>query len=212
VRDLIEHCEFDTIYHEHLCYFSVTAVEALFRRHGLWLNKVEHLPIHGGSLRYHASPTRDPDGSVERFVADEQRLGIDRFAFYEGFAARVRALKDELHALIEGLRKEGCTVAAYGAAAKGAILLNYTGLDDRLIDFVVDRNTHKQGKLMPGVDLEILPPNALLERQPDYVVILPWNLVDEITAQQHEYASRGGRFIVPVPRPEILRNATVHRD
>ncbi len=204
VRDLIDHCEFDTIYHEHLCYFSVTAVQALCARHGLHLNRVRHLEIHGGSLRYYASPTADPDGSVERYLAEERQSGLDRFDYYADFAGRVRDLKQRLLALVRGLVADGKRVAAYGAAAKGAIMLNYVGLDDSLIDFVVDRNVHKQGRYMPGVDVPILPPQALLERGPDYVLILPWNFRDEIVRQQREYASRGGRFIVPVPEPVVL--------
>ncbi len=210
VRDLIEHCEFDTIYHEHLCYFSVTAVKALFARHGLHLNRVTHLEIHGGSIRYEASPTSAPDGSVERHLAEEAELGIDRLEFYEGFGARVRALRRELVTTLDRLRADGKTVAAYGAAAKGAILLNYCGLDESRIDFVVDRNVHKHGRYMPGVDIEVLPVETLLERQPDYTLLLPWNFRAEILEQQHEYRQRGGQFIVPVPRVEIVENANVH--
>ena len=210
VRDLIDHCEFDTIYHEHLCYFSVTAVEALFARHDLHLNRVEHLPIHGGSLRYHASPTPEPDGSVERYLQEEERAGVDRFDYYRDFAERVARLKVDLLALVRRLKAQGVRIAAYGAAAKGTILLNYVGLDHSLLDFVVDRNVHKQGRWMPGVDLPILPPAALLERAPDYVLILSWNFKDEIIQQQAEYLGRGGKFIVPVPRPEVVAHAGVH--
>jgi SAM-dependent methyltransferase len=210
VRDLIDHCEFDTIYHEHLCYYSVTAVQRLFARHGLYLNKVVHLEIHGGSLRYYASPTADPDGSVDEYLEEEHRIGLDTHAYYAGFATRVNELRAELFALVDGFKRDGKSIAAYGAAAKGAIMVNYVGLDATLLDFVVDRNVHKQGRFMPGVDIEIHAPEMLLERQPDYVVILPWNFKDEIVKQQQEYVSRGGRFIVPVPRPKVIDHAHTH--
>jgi SAM-dependent methyltransferase len=204
VRDLIDHCEFDTIYHEHLCYYSVTSAKALFERHGLHLNRVVHLDIHGGSLRYYASPTANPDGSVERYLEEEQRLGLNSFEYYSGFAERVQTLRRQLIDMVRELKEAGSSIAGYGAAAKGAIMMNFVGLDEKLIDFVVDRNTHKQGKYMPGVDVQIHDPSLLLERQPDYVVILPWNFKNEIIEQQQEFMKRGGRFIIPVPEPEIV--------
>jgi SAM-dependent methyltransferase len=212
VRDLIEHVEFDTIYHEHLCYYSVTAVKALFERAGLHLNRVVHLPIHGGSLRYHASPTADPDGSVEQFLEEERRIGVDRLEFYTSFAERVDRLRAAVLTEVEGLRAGGRHVAAYGAAAKGAILLNACGLDERMIDFVVDRNVHKQGKYMPGVDVPILPPEALLERRPDVCLLLPWNLEKEIVRQQHAFLEAGGRFLIPVPAPRYVDLSSVATD
>ncbi len=204
VRDLIDHCEFDTIYHEHLCYYSVTSAKALFERHGLHLNRVVHLDIHGGSLRYYASPTANPDGSVERYLEEEKRLGLNSFEYYSGFAERVQTLRRQLIDMVRELKDAGSSIAGYGAAAKGAIMMNFVGLDETLIDFVVDRNTHKQGKYMPGVDVQIHDPSLLLERQPDYVVILPWNFKNEIIEQQQEFMKRGGRFIIPVPEPEIV--------
>ncbi len=204
VRDLIDHCEFDTIYHEHLCYYSVTSAKALFERHGLHLNRVVHLDIHGGSLRYYASPTANPDGSVERYLEEEERLGLSSFEYYSGFAERVQTLRRQLIEMVRELKDAGSSIAGYGAAAKGAIMMNFVGLDEKLIDFVVDRNTHKQGKYMPGVDVQIHDPSLLLERQPDYVVILPWNFKNEIIEQQQEFMKRGGRFIIPVPEPEIV--------
>ena len=204
VRDLIDHCEFDTIYHEHLCYFSVHAVETLFRRHGLFLNRVVELPIHGGTLRYHASPTADPDGSVARLLDAERSRGMNDFAFYAGFGARVEALRDRLKTLIARLVASGKSIAAYGAAAKGTILLNYVGLDHSVLAFCVDRNVHKQGRYLPGVDVQILPPEELLARRPDYALLLPWNLEREIVGQQRAYLEAGGRFIIPVPVPRIV--------
>ncbi len=204
VRDLIDHCEFDTIYHEHLCYFSVTAVDNLFRRGGLYLNHVERIPIHGGSLRLFAGRREDVQPSVRTLLAEERELGMDRPEYYRGFADRVRTIGEEMRRLLAALKAQDKRIAAYGAAAKGAIMLNYLGADERTIDFAVDRNHHKQGRYMPGGRIRILPPDQLLARMPDYTVILPWNFKDEILAQQAEYRARGGRFIIPIPRPTIL--------
>jgi SAM-dependent methyltransferase len=204
VGDLIDHCEFDTIYHEHFCYFSCTAVDRLMSRHGLCLHHVEHLPLHGGSLRWHVSKRREPRDSVERLLATERELGLDGYDYYSAFGARVERLKRDLLALLRSLRAEGARIAAYGAAAKGATLLNYVGIDGSLVDYVVDRNDHKQGHLMPGVSLPIHPPERLMEDRPDYVLLLAWNFKDEILAQQAEYRAGGGRFVVPVPTPKVL--------
>ncbi len=205
VRDLIDHCEFDTIYHEHLYYHSCTGWVGLAERHGLHLNHVEYFPdLHGGTLRWHLShePGRSPE--LEATLAGEQAVGLDTFSYYAGFAERVETLKTDLLALLRGLRAEGATVAAYGAAAKGSTMLNYVGIDTDLVDFVVDRNTHKQGLHMPGTHQPILPVEALVERRPDYTLILAWNFKEEIMRQQSAYAEAGGRFIVPVPSPEVV--------
>jgi SAM-dependent methyltransferase len=204
VRSLIDHGEFDTIYHEHLCYFSVTALDFLFRRHGLYLNHVEALSIHGGSLRLFVEKRESPGESIKRFLQEERQLGIDKLAYYESFSARVNAIRDELRDLLTGLKQRGARIAGYGAAAKGTIMLNYAGIGPDTLDFVADRNTHKHGRYVPGVRLPIVAPERILETQPDFVLILPWNVRDEIMEQQAEYRRRGGRFIVPVPRPQIL--------
>jgi SAM-dependent methyltransferase len=204
VRDLIDHGEFDTIYHEHLCYFSVTALVPLLRRHGLSLNRVERLAIHGGSLRLLVEPEARRDASVRDLLDEERRIGLDRLDYYTGFATRVRDIKERLLALLRGLKSEGARLAGYGAAAKGTILLNHVGIGLELLDYVVDRNTHKQGRWVPGVRLPIRDPAEVLSTQPDYLLILPWNIKDEIMAQQGEYRRRGGRFIVPIPEPVIL--------
>jgi SAM-dependent methyltransferase len=205
VRDLIEGSEFDTIYHEHLCYFSCTSLDALVRRHGLFLNHVEYFPdLHGGTLRWWIAPTEDVSDTCLDYLRDERLTGMDTFDYYRDFAKRVERIREDLLALLRRLRDEGRSVAAYGAAAKGSTLLNYVGIGRDLVDFVVDRNVHKQGKRMPGVGLPIRPTEALLEEQPDYLLLLAWNFRNEIAQQQSEYLLRGGRFIVPVPSPTIL--------
>ena len=204
VKDLIEHCEFDTIYHEHLCYFSVTAVDHLLRRHGLYLNEVRRLPIHGGSLRLYVERIERTGPTVRELLALEAALGVDRIDFYRDFARRVERVKSDLLALLRRLKGDGRSIAAYGAAAKGATLINYIGLGPGLIDFVVDRNVHKQGKYMPGRHIPIHGPRMLLETQPDYVLLLAWNFAQEIMDQQAEYRRRGGRFIIPLPEPRVL--------
>ncbi len=205
VKDLVDHGEFDTIYHEHYLYYSCTAVDALMRRHGLVLNNVDYFPdLHGGTLRWTVGRTRDPEGNAADYLRLEQDSGLTDFAYYADFADRVEGIRAELLDLLRGLKAEGASIAAYGAAAKGSTMVNYVGLGSDLIDFVVDRNTWKQGKLMPGVHLPIRPVEALLEEKPDYCLLLAWNFTEEILQQQAEYRSRGGRFIRPVPRPTVL--------
>ena len=204
VRDLIEKCEFDTIYHEHLCYFSVSALDALFARHGLGLAGIERIPAHGGSLRLFAAPGA-PRGAATKVLLDEERsLGMLELAYYAGFGQRVEKLRRDLVALLARLRGEGKRIAAYGASAKGSTLLNYFGIDARHLEYVVDRSTEKQGRYTPGTHLPILPPERLREDRPDYLLLLAWNFLDEIAAQQAEYRGRGGRFIVPVPEVRVI--------
>lgn len=204
VKDMIEHGEFDTIYHQHLCYFSVLSADYLFRRNGLFLNHVEWLPTHGGSLRYYAGRRENVQGSVKRMLAEERDLGMDKPGYYRGFATMVKNLGLTMRSILADIKRQGKSIAAYGAAAKGAIMLNYLGADTRQIDFVVDKNIHKQGRHMPGVHIPIFAPEELVKRQPDYCLILPWNFKDEIMQQQAEYRRKGGRFIVPVPTPVIV--------
>ncbi|MBK9775894.1 MAG: class I SAM-dependent methyltransferase [bacterium] len=203
VRDLIDHCEFDTIYHEHLCYFSVTAVDKLLRRHGLFLNDVRRLPIHGGSLRLFIEKHDAPNEAVRGLLAEERTLGLDTLDYYREFSTRVADLKTNLLALLRGLKAEGKTIAAYGAAAKGSTLINYVGIGRELLDFVADKNVHKQGRLMPGQKIPIVAAEQIAARKPDYVLLLPWNLESEILAQEQAYRDGGGKFIIPVPTPHV---------
>jgi SAM-dependent methyltransferase len=203
VRDLIDHCEFDTIYHEHLCYFSVTAVDKLLRRHGLFLNDVRRLPIHGGSLRLFIEKHDAPNEAVRGLLAEERTLGLDTLDYYREFSTRVADLKTNLLALLRGLKAEGKTIAAYGAAAKGSTLINYVGIGREFLDFVADKNVHKQGRLMPGQKIPIVAAEQIAARKPDYVLLLPWNLESEILAQEQAYRDGGGKFIIPVPTPHV---------
>jgi len=209
VKDLIDHCEFDTIYHEHLCYFSVTALRRLFARHSLSLNDVRRLPIHGGSLRLYVGHKEEVRPAVEVLLGEERAGGVDQIRFYEDFAQRVVRIRASLLELLRSLKADGKRIAAYGAAAKGATLINYVGIGTDLIDFVVDRNTHKSGRYMPGRHVPIFPCATLLRERPDYCLLLAWNFADEIMKQQAEYIRRGGRFIVPIPTPRIIRDDPV---
>jgi hypothetical protein len=203
LRDLIEKCEFDTIYHEHLFYHSIMAIEPLFLRHGLYLNDAERLSIHGGSLRITVS--KKP-GKSERLVAlrqEEEALGMGDISYYLSFSDRVEQLRERLVKFLREERAKGTRLVAYGAAAKGATLLNYAGLGPDVIEYVVDRNSHKVGKYMPGVKLPIRPVESLRNDRPDCVVILAWNFGAEIIEQNSEYLRQGGRFILPAPEPRF---------
>lgn len=204
VRDLVDQCEFDTIYHEHLCYFSVTSLNTLFRQHDLYINHIKPLTIHGGSLRLYVQRFEDVSEAVSTMLGEERAAGVDTLAYYRNFATAVQRLKTRLLVLLRELKAAGKSIAAYGAAAKGATLLNYVCIGTDTIDYVVDQNVHKHGKYMPGCHLPIFPTEQLLQRMPDYVLLLAWNFREEIVSQQQKYIDAGGRFIVPVPKPKII--------
>jgi C-methyltransferase C-terminal domain/Putative zinc binding domain/Methyltransferase domain len=205
VRELVEHVEYDTVYHEHFCYFSCTAVAKLVARHGLTLNHVEYFPnLHGGTCRWYISHSPEVSDTARQYLDDEAAKGMGTFEFYESFGEQVNQSNAELSALLHELKASGKTIAAYGAAAKGCTLLNAAGLGKDLIDFVADRNPHKQGHLLPGVHIPIVDVSEITKRQPDYILLLAWNFKDEIMSQQAEYVAAGGKFIVPMPHATIL--------
>ena len=202
VGDMIQNTEFDTIYHEHLCYFSLHAVRALFARHRLRLVDVERLSIHGGSLRVFLKPEAtapEPSAAVSALVNEETERGMGVPKFYHAFAGKVEVLRAALLSELKRRKDAGRSMAAYGASAKGSTLLSYFGIGAETLDFICDRSTVKQGRFAPGNHLPIVSPEALLERRPDAVLLLTWNFADEILGQQSEYLRAGGEFIVPVP-------------
>jgi SAM-dependent methyltransferase len=204
VRDLIDHCEFDTIYHQHLCYFSVTAVDKLFRRHGLFLNDIRRIAIHGGSLRLYVEPIERVQPSVTALLREEEQLGLTRVDYYRDFGARIASVRDRLMSMLRELKASGKRIAGYGAPAKGCTLVNYFGIDTSLVPYLVDKNAFKQGRYMPGTRQPIHAPDKLMQDRPDYVLILPWNFSEEILAQQAQFRAAGGRFVIPIPEPRIV--------
>jgi hypothetical protein len=206
IKELLDKTEFDTIYHEHVFYYSLSAVQVLAKRAGLELFDVELQPVHGGSLRafLQHSGQRPVAARVEATLRQECDEGLTSAHHFISIGLQVETLKRRLVNMLQQLKSSGNRLAAYGAPAKGNTLLNYCGIGRELLEFTVDRSPHKQGMLLPGSHLPILPPEELIGRMPDYVVILPWNIAGEIVEQQQEYLRAGGRFIVPIPEPRIL--------
>lgn len=203
VYDLILKCEFDTIYHQHLCYFSLHALCALFGRHGLYINDVRRIAIHGGSLRLFIGKTNEPEESVRQLLRDETEAGVTGVGFYKDFARQIGAKRDTLIRLLDGLKSDGARIAGYGAPAKACTLMAFMGIGGNYLDYFVDKSRFKQGLYYPGNRLPIHAPEWLLEDAPGYALLLSWNFADEILAEQHEFRRRGGKFVIPIPELSV---------
>jgi SAM-dependent methyltransferase len=208
---LILENQFDTIYHEHYSYYSLTTALKIFATHGLLIFDAEHLSTHGGSLRIYACHAEDHAEHKERFrksdrlsglLKEETEQGLNKLERYEGFAGQVRAVKREILKYLIAIKEQGKTIAAYGAPAKGNTLLNYCGIGTDFIDYTVDRNPHKQGLYLPGSRIPVFGPEKIFETKPDYLIILPWNLREEVMEQMSAIRQWGGRFVVLIP--EVL--------
>ena len=205
--DLVERLAYDTIYHEHLCHFSVGALLRIFSEAGLVLDHVDHVPVHGGSLRLWAAPRRGTGthgAAAIEWAERERAAGLWEPARLSRFASDVQRAREELVRLLRSLRDKGARIAACGAPAKGSVLLNACRIGTDLVEYAVDRNPLKVGSWMPGMHVPILPVSALRERRPDYALLLAWNLLDEMRTEHRAWLETGGRFVLPIPRPEIL--------
>lgn len=204
--EFVDRLEYDTVYHEHLCYFSITSLMRLAEETGLRVVRIEHYPVHGGTIRMYAASARvaaDHDPSVKAMAKAEVEAGLTTLPRFQQFAADVERNREAVVGLLTRLKAEGKTVAGYGAPAKGNTLLNYCRIGTDLLPYTVDKSPLKVGKLAPGSHIPVLPVDTLIARQPDFVLILAWNFAAEIISQQSEYQRRGGQFIVPVPAPTI---------
>lgn len=205
---LIAESQFDTIYHEHFSYFSLRTVEQAFARHGLQVFDVEELSTHGGSLRIYARHATEPAAPVGRNIEGlrerEKAAGLHRLDAYLSFGERVKETKRRLLEFLIDVKRAGKAIVGYGAPAKGNTLLNYCGIRSDFLDYTVDRSPHKQGHFLPGTHIPVYSPDRLTETKPDYLLILPWNLTEEIVGQMAHIRSWGGRFVVPVPAVKVL--------
>jgi hypothetical protein len=202
----IRHVQFDTIYHEHYTYLSLIAVEPLLERHGLRLFDSEEQPTHGGSLRLficRSGASHETTHNVERVRAEERRAGLHELQGYQGFLPRVEQVRSDLLAFLRTAKADGKSVAGYGAAAKGNTLINYCGIGPELVPLIADKSSAKQGMLSPGSHIPIVAPQVALQRRPDYVLIFPWNLSDEIKSELAEVRGWGGRFVTAIPALSI---------
>lgn len=203
---MVEGNEFDTVYHEHIFYFSLTALQPVFARHGLEIFRVERLPIHGGSLRLFASHEGQiqRDQTVDMLLLEEAAKGVNDIEFYHDVSRQAHRLRTSLKRLLEGLKEKGKSVAAYGASAKGSTLLNFVAPAAGTLDFVADRSPHKHGTFTPGLHIPVIAAEGLAERHPDYTLLLTWNFAAEILEQQRAYREAGGKFIIPVPHLKVV--------
>lgn len=203
--DLLSKTEFDTMYHEHLSYFSLRPLVTLFKRFNMELFDVKRIPVHGGSIRCYVR--RSPstiESSVYRLLALEEDLKLNSFSTYLEFGARVRNIKLQLTSLLKRLKREGYRIVGYGAAAKGNTLLNYCKIGTDILDYIADNTPFKQGLYTPGMCIPVVPPSRILRDMPDYALLLAWNYLDEILKKEQNYRELGGKFIVPIPEPRIV--------
>jgi hypothetical protein len=207
LQQLMEQSQFDTIYHEHFSYFSLLTVIQLAERHGLKVFDVEELPTHGGSLRVYLAHAEAPfrrESHVATIVDQELNFGLNAISTYASFAKRAERVKRNLLAYLIGTKDEGRTICGYGAPGKGNTLLNYCGIGTDFLNFTVDRNPYKHGRFTPGMHIPIRSPEAIDRFRPDFILILPWNLKKEIVSQMRHVGEWGGKFIVPIPKVEII--------
>lgn len=205
--DLIDKIEFDTIYHEHLSYFAIWPLVILFKRFDLEILDVKQFPVHGGSIRVFikkSSAKWSITDSVNNLINLENQMKLDDIETYKNFAEKVNRLRKDLVYLLRDLKDQGKKIVGYGAPAKGNTLLNYCKIGTDIIDYIVDKSSLKQGVYTPGAHIPVFPVEKLLEDKPDYVLILPWNFKDEIIKQQEKYKESGGKFIIPIPQPQII--------
>ncbi|MBT6957705.1 MAG: class I SAM-dependent methyltransferase [Opitutae bacterium] len=204
---LIRFNQFDTIYHEHFSYLSLHTVKEIFSSHGLTIFDIDEIPTHGGSLRIYAQHNKSspqPTESFDKVLADEDTAGINEIRTYTNFQLKVQETKRKLLSFLIDAKEKGSSVVCYGAAAKGNTLLNYCGIREDFVDYVVDKNPHKQGRFLPGTHIPIYSPERIMGTKPDYVLILPWNIQDEVIEQMGGVREWGGKFVVPIPEVKVL--------